>query len=189
MMDAVITGKALDLTRFLLNENIDYEALWDLTPHKEPRSKKSNAYFHRLVGLLAQGEKMKFYQKKNELILQYGNHEFIRDKEGKLVYELLDDNDDWKYDPEKHYYPTEFTDTFCGVRKRAFVMFTGTHTYHSKDMTYLIECTRNECLGCGLSMEEIETFEEKRLMEELRKRVDAEANKSSGNSTQNKSGS
>ena len=184
-----ITGRPFDLIRFLSREGIDAEQLFDLESHKEPRSNKANAYFHRLVGLLAKGEKTKFFLKKNELITQYGNHEFIRDAQGKFVYELLDDNDKWKADPEKHYYPTEFRDTFCGVKKRAFVMFTGTHTYDSKDMAYLIDCTRNECLGCDIPMQEIETYEEKRLMEELRKRANAQANKSGSNPAQNQAGS
>jgi len=176
-----ITGKPLEIIAHLMNAE-DKEALYDLSTHKEPRSKKANAYFHRLVGLLAQGEKAKFYQKKNELILQYGNHEFIRDKDGKLVYELLDDNDEWKNDIEKHYFPTEFRDSFCGVKKRAFVMFKGTSTYNSKEFAYLIDCTRNECIGCGIPMSEIETYEEKQLMDELRKRANAQENKSGSNS-------
>lgn len=164
----MITGKPNDLVMFLMQANRD--TLYDLEEHKEPRSNKANAYFHRLVGLLAKGEKAKFYQKKNELILQYGNHELVRDKDGKLVYEILDDNDDWKSDIEKHYYPTDYRDDFRGVKKRAFVMFKGTKTYNSKEMAHLIDCTRDECIGCGIPMTEIETYEEKLLMEELRKK-------------------
>lgn len=177
----MITGKPSDLVMYLVQA--DKEKLYDLAEHKEPRTKKANAYFHRLVGLLAKGERAKFFEKKNELILQYGNHELLRDKDGKLLYVLLDDNDEWKSDVEKHYYPTEYKDNFCGVDKRAFVMFAGTSTYSSKDMAHLIDCTREECLGCGIPITEVETYEEKRLMEELRKRADAQAHKSSGNNT------
>ena len=165
----MITGKPNDLVMFLMQANRDQ--LYDLDEHKEPRSKKANAYFHRLVGLLAKGEKTKFFEKKNELILQYGNHELVRDKDGKLAYVLLDDDDNWKSDIEKHYFPTEYRDDFCGVKKRAFVMFAGTSTYNSKDMAHLIDCTRNECLGCGIPITEVETYEEKQLMEELRKKA------------------
>lgn len=182
----MITGTATDILTFLMGSP-DKDQLYDLEKHKEPRTKKANAYFHRLVGLLANGEKSKFFQKKNELILQYGNHELLRDQDGKLIYELLDDNDSWKSDIEKHYYPTEFRDTFCGVKKRAFVMFAGTSTYTSKEMAHLIDCTRDECLGCGIPITEVETYEEKRLMEELRKRADAQTNKGSSNNTGSKS--
>lgn len=189
MADNTITGTPFALIRFLSREDIDTEKLYDLCPHKEPRTKKANAYFHRLVGLLAKGEKAKFFQKKNELIMQYGNHELVRDSQGKLIYELLDDDDRWKYDPEKHYYPTDYRDSFCGVKKRAFVMFAGTHTYDSKAMAHLIDCTRNECLGCDIPLQEIETFEEKRLMEELRKKADAQTHESGSNTTEDKKGS
>lgn len=183
------TGKPLDIVTFLMGEGVDKEALYDLTKHKEPRSKKANAYFHRLVGLLAKGEKTKFFEKKNELILQYGNHELVRDKDGKLAYVLLDDNDNWKSDIEKHYFPTEYRDDFCGVKKRAFVMFAGTSTYNSKDMAHLIDCTRNECLGCGIPITEVETYEEKQLMEELRRKANAQTHKGSSNNATGKTGS
>ena len=62
----MFTGNREAITLFILGQN-DPDALWDIEPHKEPRSKKANAYFHRLVGLLAKGEKAKFYEKKNEL--------------------------------------------------------------------------------------------------------------------------
>ena len=38
----------------------------------------------------------------------------------------------------------------------------------------MIESTRLECLGCGISREEVETFEEKQLMEQLIKRAKEE---------------
>ena len=129
----------------------------------ETRSGAANRYFHRLVGLLAKGSKEKFYAKKNELITQYGNHELERDKEGKAKYVFLEDNDDWKSDPVYHYVPTKYTDTFAGRKIRAFCLFKGTSTYSSADMAYLIECTREECLGCDIPIEEVETFEERQL--------------------------
>lgn len=170
------TGNRESIMVFLLAQT-DADALWDIEPHKEPRSKKSSAYFHRLVGLLANGEKAKFYQKKNELIMQYGNHEFLRDKEGKLKYVLLKDDDEYKSDPVNHYFPTQYVDEFRGMQMRAFVMFQGTHEYDSKSMAHLIDCTRNECLGCDIPMSEIETPEEKALFAELQRKAKDEIKK------------
>ena len=54
---------------------------------------------------------------------------------------------------------------------RAFVIFQGTHEYDSKSMCHLIECTRNECIGCDIPMSEIETPEEKEMFKELVKKA------------------
>lgn len=164
------TGDYFGILTFL-NAQEDKTQLWDIEPHKEPRSKKANAYFHRLVGLLANGEKAKFYQKKNELIMQYGNHEFIRDKDGKPKYVLLPDNEEYKSDSIYHFYPTQYEDVFRGMKVRAFVMFQGTHTYNSKEMAHIIECTRNECIGCDIPMSEIETPEERALFQDLKRKA------------------
>ena len=167
---STFTGNREKILLFILGQQ-DPDALWDIEPHKEPRSKKANAYFHRLVGLLANGEKAKFYQKKNELIMQYGNHEFLRDKDGKPKYVLLKDDEEYKSDPMYHYYPTLYVDNFRVMKMRAFVMFQGTHEYDSKAMAHLIDCTRNECIGCDIPMSEIETPEEKAMFADLKRKA------------------
>lgn len=167
---STFTGNREKILLFILGQQ-DPDALWDIEPHKSPRSAKASRYFHRLVGLLANGEKAKFYQKKNELIMQYGNHEFLRDKDGKPKYVLLKDDDEYKSDPMYHYYPTQYVDNFRGMQMRAFVMFQGTHEYDSKSMAHLIDCTRNECLGCDIPMSEIETPEEKAMFADLKRKA------------------
>jgi hypothetical protein len=102
------------------------------------------------------------------LILHYGVQDFERDKDGKLIIEYLADNDDYKNHETKHYYPTQYGGEIKGVTVRAFLLMIGTHKYTSQEMAHLIEETRNQCLGCGLSREEVETFEERRLMEGLK---------------------
>lgn len=167
---STFTGNREAITLFILGQQ-DTEKLWDISEHKEKRKLTQNSYFHRLVGLLAKGEKEKFYAKKNELIMNYGNHELIRDKNGKLKYVLLPDNDDYKSDPLYHYHPTQYVDEFRGMKMRAFVMFQGTHEYDTKAMAHLIECTRNECIGSDIPMSEIETPEEKAMFDELKRKA------------------
>lgn len=170
------TGKPLDIITFLMGDNIDKQQLFDISPHVEPkkRSLSANNYFHRLVGLLAKGEDGSFFQKKNELILHYGVQQFERNKNGDLIIEYLPDNDDYKKHEVKHYYPTQYGGEIRGVTVRAFLLLIGTHQYSSAEMAHLIESTRLECLGCGISREEVETFEEKQLMEQLIKRAKEE---------------
>jgi hypothetical protein len=169
-MSEKFTGNREQITLFILGQQ-DADKLWDICEHKEQRKLTQNAYFHRLVGLLAKGEKGKFYAKKNELIMNYGNHELIRDKDGKLKYVLLPDNDDYKSDALYHYHPTQYVDEFRGMKMRAFVMFQGTHEYDTKAMAHLIECTRNECIGSDIPMSEIETPEERAMFAELKKKA------------------
>ena len=183
-----ITGKPLDIIAFLMAQE-DKSQVYDLTPHKEKRSLSQNAYFHRLVGLLAEGETAKFFRKKNELIMQYGVHDFLRDKAGNLIIEYLPDNDDYKDHETKHYFPTQYGGEVQGVIVRAFLLLIGTHEYKANEMVHLIDCTRAECIGCGIPMSEIETLDEKRMMEELRRTANAQAHKSSGNNTGSKTSS
>ena len=179
-----ITGRANDLVLYLMNA--DKEKLFDLTEHKEKRSLSQNSYFHRLVGLLAKGEQTQFFVKKNELILQYGVHEFERDKEGNLIIEYLPDNDEYKRHETKHYFPTQYGGEVKGVIVRAFLLLIGTHKYNAAEMVHLIECTRNECLGADIPITEVETYEEKMLMEQLRKY--AQEDKSGGDHAKGKRG-
>lgn len=173
---STVTGKALDIVTFLMSEGVDKEQLWDICPHKEPHTNQQRKYFHRLVCLLAKGEKMKFFEKKNELIRNYGNGKFIYDKDGKVIVEYLPDDDRYKYHETKHYYPLDVggrieNDNGLGIVVRAFLLLEGTSSYSASDYLHLIECTRNECIGSDIPMEEVETYEEKRLMDELRKKA------------------
>lgn len=168
-----MVGNRNDCIKWLLEAE---EGKYRVEIFHETRSGAANRYFHRLVGLLSKGQNDKFFRKKNELIMQYGNHELVRDKDGKPKYTFLPDDDKWKEDPTYHYVPTKFTDDFRGKKIRAFCLFKGTSTYDSKDMAHLIECTVEECLGCGIPPEEVETFEERQLFLQLRR--SAEKNKS-----------
>ena len=145
----------------------DPDKLYDLKEHEQKRGLQANAYFHRLVGLLAHGNGARFYEVKNEAIIQYGNHEFLRGPDGKLLYDILPDDGRWKRSVTEHYLPTDYTDEFRGVKVRAFVRLKGTHTYNTKEMYELIQGVRNECLGSGIPLEEVETFEERRLFSGL----------------------
>ena len=188
---AEFTGKALDIVSFLMGA--DKEILWDLSFHKEPHTNQQRKYFHRLVSLLARGEQQVFNEKKNELIRNYGNGKFIYDKEGKPIVEYLPDTDAFKFS-EKHYYPLDVGGRIEGVNGkgiivRAFLLLEGTSRYNIKEYLALIDGTRNECLGSGIPWEEVETYEEKRLMDMLRLKADAEENKGNINPTEDTAGS
>lgn len=166
-------GTAADCIRFLTRA--DSKKLYEVRDYKPNRSLTANNYFHRLVRLLAHGQAERFSVIKNELIRQYGNGELVRDDEGKAVWVLLPDTDDWQKSETEHYVPTSFTDEFRGVTVRAFLRLKGSHTYNSADMAQLIEGTRNECLGSGISMRDIETPEEREMLKALGVKDNAQA--------------
>lgn len=168
MKEALTAQEIIQWLFIQQKENPD--ALYDIDIHHKGRSLAANNYFHRLVRLIATGKGDPVYAVKNEMIMQYGNGKFERTPDGKLRYELLDDNDNYKRDPVMHYVPTVYTETYKNRKLRAFAILKGTHTYNSTEMAALIDGTRNECIGCDIPMSLIETFEEKRLMEGLRKR-------------------
>lgn len=173
-----MVGNRNDTIKWLLEAP---EGQYRVEAFKESRSGKANRYFHRLVGLLAKGQKANFYEIKNECIRNYGNHEFERDKEGKIKYAILPDDDKWKSDPTYHYVPSKYTDTFHGKTYRAFCLLKGTSTYNSAEMAALIDCVQEECLGCGIPQEEVETFEERQLYLELLKNAKSRKDKKDRN--------
>lgn len=173
---AEFTGTALEVVTFLMDSN--KEQLWDLSIHREPHSNQQRKYFHRLVGLLARGEELTFNEKKNELIRHYGNQKFIYDREGKPIVEYLPDDGRYKYS-EKHYYPLDVGGRIengrgKGIIVRAYLLLEGTSKYTVTEYIALIEGTRNEAIGSGIPWEEVETFEEKRLMDMLRLKANEE---------------
>lgn len=169
-----MVGNRNDTIKWLLEAP---EGTYRVEVFHETRSGAANRYFHRLIGLLAKGQRANFYKIKNEAITSYGNHELERGKDGKAKYTLLPDDDEWKSDPTYHYVPTKFTDTFQGKQYRAFCLFRGTSTYNSAEMAHLIECVREECIGCGIPVEEVETFEERQLFLGLKKNATKENKK------------
>lgn len=184
---AEFTGKAIDIVTFLMGDSIDKEQLWDLSTHKAPHTNQQRKYFHRLVGLLARGEEMTFNAKKNELIMRYGNQKFVYDKEGKPVVVYLPDNDNYKYS-ENHYYPLQYggkveNSEGRGIVVRAFLQLEGVSRYNIKEYIALIDGTRNEAIGSGISRNEVETYEEKRLMDMLRLKANEESKNESNRHT------
>lgn len=191
---AEFTGNALQIVSFLMGDGVDKEQLWDLSPHKAPHTNQQRKYFHRLVGLLARGEEMTFNAKKNELIMRYGNGKFVYDKEGKPVVIYLPDNDSYKYS-EYHYFPLNYggkvqNDSGRGIVVRAFLQLEGVSKYNIQEYIALIDGTRNEAIGSGIPRSEVETYEEKRLMDMLRLKANEESkNKGNGHTAESKESS
>ena len=148
------TGKLVSVTRDIISKKLNVTFQIDTEPeeelkalgqleqidikadkHKKKRSLDANAYFHVLVGKIA--EKMTFSKAKmkNILICQYGQVELLPDG-SPLIYKS---NAPVEYMMELesiHSIPVKYTDdaTF-------YKIYRGSHTYDSKEMSILIEGT------------------------------------------------
>lgn len=150
MMEKII-GTALDIVTYLMGDGIDKKALYDLELHQEKkkRSLDSNAYFHVLVGKLAQAQTPPISKArcKNMLIADYGQEEYI---DGQIV--VLKSN----LPPEKMC-NVEYLHTSCvkiaeenGKEVYFYKVYRGTHTYDTKEMAKLIDGTIQECKNVGI---------------------------------------
>lgn len=163
-----ITGTALDIVTFLMGDNADKKALYDLSLHEEKkkRSLDSNAYFHVLVAKLAQTQNPPISKArcKNMMIADYGQEEYI---DGQIV--VLKSN----LPPEKMC-NVEYLHTSCvkiaeenGKEVYFYKVYRGTHTYDTKEMAKLIDGTIQECKNVGIETATPKQIEEmQRLWEQ-----------------------
>lgn len=140
----------------------DKECRLNLVQYRESRSLDSNAYFHVLVGKIAEATDSSKVYIKNKLIAEYGQHEIIN---GSLVSIPLD-NDIEAYDINFcHLQPTANTTTNkSGKIFRINLVMRGSHTYDTKEMSELIKGTVQEAKELGIETatpQEIAEMEER----------------------------
>lgn len=147
-----ITGKALDLTRFLLNENIDYEAVWDLTPHVKKKTKSQNSYYWQLLEKIA----VKTHTSKAELhninLRHLGLIETIGNKP---VYILLPDTDEAEKETlmasTYHLAPRRETKMGTdGKTYRWYVMLRGSSDMNIEEMSALVDFAVQDAKALGI---------------------------------------
>ena len=140
----------------------DKECRLKVVQYREGRSLDANAYFHVLVGKIAEVTDNSKVYIKNKLIAEYGQHEIIN---GSLVSLPLD-NDIEVYDLEFcHLQPTASTTTNkAGKLFRINLVMRGSHTYNTKEMSELIKGTVAEAKELGIETatpQEIKEMEER----------------------------
>ena len=146
----MITGTAKDIINYLLDA--DKEKLFDLDEHKEkkPRSLDSNAYFHVLVGKLAQALTPPISKAacKNMMIADYGQPE-IDDNGEVIIYKT---NAPPSYMEDQEHIHTKLIKVTVENDKNVYFyrVNRGTHTYNSAEMSKLIDGTVQECKNVGI---------------------------------------
>lgn len=112
---------------------------------REKRSLNANAYFHVLVGKLAEKRGTTHTWMHNYLISEYG---YI-DEDIRTI--ILDDEIDWLELESLHLKPTTATKVLDNGRlHRVYYVMRGSHTYDSKEMARLIDGTIEDCKGQGI---------------------------------------
>ena len=116
--------------------------------HRKKRSLDANAYFHVLVGKIADNLKISKTRCKNILIGRYGQQEFL--EEGQPVILKTNISVEKMLEQEfLHCMP-------CGCKQENgyevvfYKVFRGSHTYNSKEMSVLIDGTVQEAKDLGI---------------------------------------
>ena len=130
-------------------ENLrDKKVMITIKAYRKKRSLDANAYFHVLVGKIADVTGNSKVYIKNKLIAEYGQYETIN---GALVPLPLDDDID-AYNVEFiHLQPTSRTTTNQkGKVFRVNLVMRGSHTYDTDEMSKLIDGTVSEAKDLGI---------------------------------------
>ena len=134
---------------FIINENVSNEAIEEIRQceklslvakkWRQKRSLDANAYFHLLVGKIADAQTISKAKAKNILICKYGQPELLPDG-SPMIYKT---NAPVEYMIELesiHTIPVKFSEE-NGKEVVFYKIYRGSHTYDSKEMSVLIEGT------------------------------------------------
>lgn len=125
----------------------------DIKQYREKRSLSANAYFHVLVGKIAEVQEISRTEIHNHLIAEYG----CMDDDIKSI--ILDDDIPWQKLDSIHLRPTTHTRVMDnGKLYRIYIVMRGSHTYDTKEMSRLIDGTVSEAKELG-----IETLSDKEI--------------------------
>lgn len=133
-----------DLNNLAQMESLDIKA----EKHKKRRSLDANAYFHVLVGKIAEKDVRSKAWEKNMMICRYGQPELLPDG-SPMVYKT---NAPYEYMMELeslHTIPVKFSEE-NGQEVGFYKIYRGSHTYDTHEMSKLIEGTVAEAKERGI---------------------------------------
>lgn len=119
-----------------------------LSRYRKKRSLDANAYFHVLVGKIADVLESSKQEVKNDLLSRYGQYEI---QNGSLIHLIIRDDINVRMMDEIHLQPTTSVRTMDdGNVYRVYRVIRGSHTYNTKEMSQLIKGTVNEAKELGI---------------------------------------
>lgn len=176
-MDEKITGKAIDIVAYLMSDNADKNALYELTLHKEKkhRTLSQNAYYWKLLEQMAIKSRVSKAEIHNTNLRHLGLVLRIGDKP---VYILLPDTEKAEKQTLNaityHLSPMRKTKIGTdGKTYRWYVMLRGSSEMNVAEMSALVDLAAQDAKALGievLSPDELEHIRQLELEHE-RKRI------------------
>jgi len=134
----------------------------DLIIHEERRSKNANAYFHKLVGLIADELKESKHYIKNKLVAEYGQMTFYNGKVATFTSIIPPEVVHYWVQEHQHLWLTKTTimdnETWYSYR-----VYKKTSEMTTREFSILLDGTIRECEQMGIptmSQEELERFDD-----------------------------
>ena len=125
----------------------DEELSIEIKKKRQKRSLNANAYFHVLVGKIAEKLQVSHTEIHNRMIAEYG----VMD--GDVSHIIMDDAIPWEKVETIHLRPTTATRVMDnGKLYRVYIVMRGSHTYDSLEMSHLIDGTVQEAKELGIEI-------------------------------------
>lgn len=152
MSDKVLITVMLDRVSVEELQKLSSEEQYQITIEKpkKKRSLSANAYFHVLVGEIAEALTISKAYAKNMLICKYGQPELLDDEP--LIYKS---NAPWEYMREQefiHSNPVRFSEE-NGKQIVFYKIYRGSSTYNKEEMRLLIDGTVADAKELGIDTE------------------------------------
>lgn len=148
-----ITRKTSELIMYLAGQPQDKE--WDLTEHKEKRSKNQNSYYWELAGKVAK-KTVRFGANINEIhnrnLRSLGLREYINDQPLCIYIPDTDEAEKTALNAESyHIKPTSQTKVGNdGTVFRCYVMLRGSHSFNTEEFSALVDLMVQEAKAVGV---------------------------------------
>ena len=163
-----ITKTTSEMIMFLANQDKDIK--WDLTEHKERRSRSQNSYYWELAGRVAVRTSRfgaNINQIHNRNLRELGLREYINDQPVCVYIPDTDEAEKAALDAESyHIKPTSQTRLGKDGRVfRCYVMLRGSHTFNTTEMSALVDLMVQEAKEVGVETMTPLELEHIRLLE------------------------
>ena len=134
-----MTGNAAMIVSYLMQA--DREKVWDLTEHREHKSKSQNAYYWKLLSMTAEKMRLSKTELHNMMLRDYGQRQYIG---GKLVRIPIPDTEEAEraalMADTFHLAPTsQVVEGKDGVAYRTYLLLRGSTDYDTKEMSALLD--------------------------------------------------
>ena len=164
-----LTKTTKELMLFLMDQ--PHESLWDITEHKERRSRSQNSYYWELAGKVAT-KTARFGASVSEIhnrnLRELGLREYINEQPVCVYIPDTDEAEKAALNAESyHIKPTSQTrQGKDGQMFRCYVMLRGSHTFNTTEMSALVDLMVQEAKAVGvetltpLELEKIRQYEQ-----------------------------